>query len=119
MKKFILCFITTVCIIAASEIDMHGKSMSGATLLTSSQFSAAKNKILVQNFWNAVFNEHKISVIDKIIDEKYIPIHTSKMAEVRLKMELVAFSKNFQTAAHRSSISAQMAIWSSSTTISS
>lgn len=50
MKKFILCFITTVCIIAASEIDMHGKSMSGATLLTSSQFSAAKNKILVQNF---------------------------------------------------------------------
>ena len=72
MKKFILCFITTVCIIAASEIDMHGKSMSGATLLTSSQFSAAKNKILVQNFWNAVFNEHKISVIDEIVDEKYI-----------------------------------------------
>ncbi|CUU83610.1 Uncharacterised protein [Campylobacter hyointestinalis subsp. hyointestinalis] len=32
MKKFILCFIATVCIIAASEIDMHGKSMSGGDL---------------------------------------------------------------------------------------
>ncbi|WP_220111944.1 nuclear transport factor 2 family protein [Campylobacter hyointestinalis] len=70
MKKFILCFIATVCIIAASEIDMHGKM--GPAPLASSQLSAAKNKILVQNFWNAVFNEHKISVIDEVVDEKYI-----------------------------------------------
>lgn len=70
MKKFILCFIATVCIATASEIDMHGKM--GPAPLASSQLNAAKNKILVQNFWNAVFNEHKISVIDEIVDEKYI-----------------------------------------------
>lgn len=70
MKKFILCFIATICIATASEIDMHGKM--GPAPLASSGLNAAKNKILVQNFWNAVFNEHKISVIDEIVDEKYI-----------------------------------------------
>ena len=70
MKKFILCFIATICIAAASEIEMHGKM--GPASLASSQLNAAKNKILVQNFWNAVFNEHKISIIDEVVDEKYI-----------------------------------------------
>ncbi|KEA46371.1 nuclear transport factor 2 family protein [Campylobacter mucosalis] len=85
MKSLLLSLALTTCISSAFSADINNKNNQHI-----------QNKILVQNFWNALFNEHKIAVIDELVDEKYIQHNPSfKDGKNAFKNGMEGFLKEF------------------------
>lgn len=98
MKSFLLSFAAAACISSVFAADMS-KNATKSALSESpkiSQSASAENKILVQNFWNALFNEHKIAIIDEFVDEKYIQHNPGfKDGKSAFKDGMAGFLKDF------------------------